>query len=114
MINNHDKLLACHRRLFEADQPRYFVGEVIAFNGAAVKIRGYSFVRDLGTGKLLRKPDQRTKIISLIAGTHLLYELPATVSIADLRITSNEGFLVLTDDDEFQMDMTEQPHDGRI
>lgn len=114
LIATHCKLLACHRRLFEADEPRYFVGEVVAFNGAVVKLRGYSFVRDIGTGLLLRKEDVRTKIISVIAGTHLLYELPCELAVESLRFVSDEGVLALTDGERFRMDMTERPHDGRI
>lgn len=114
MLELKDKVLACHRRLFDADEPRFFAGEVTAFNGAVVKLRGYSFVRDLNTGSLLRKPDERIKLISVIAGTHLLYQLPAAVVIQSLHFKLDEGLLVLADGAGFEMDLTERPRAGRI
>lgn len=107
-------IFASHRRLFEGDVPRYFVGQVLESNDAVLKVRGYSFVRDQGTGRLLRKNDLRTKVISVIAGTHILYELPHTVLVESLRLDSQEGFLFLSDGRDFRMDLAELPRDGRI
>lgn len=107
-------IFASHRRLFEADIPRYFVGQVLESNEAIIKVRGYSFVRDQGTGRLIRKNDLRTKIVSVLAGTHLLYELPDSVLVESLRLESEEGFLFLSDGHGFRMDLAELPRDGRI
>jgi hypothetical protein len=113
VLTEGSKVLACHRRLFDSDQPRYFVGEVVAATESVIKINGFSFVRDLGTGKYLRKEDLRTKIISLVAGSHILYELPGNVIVRSLKFTY-DGYLTLADDLGFQMDLAELPHEGHI
>lgn len=109
-----DRILACHRRLFEKDEPRFFVGEVLASNDAVIKVSGFSFSRDLNTGRIVVKKEQHTKIISVIAGTYLLYQLPEDISIEHLRFVQDKGQLVLADEAGFRMDLTEHGQSQRI
>jgi hypothetical protein len=108
------KILACHRRLYDGDQPRYFVGEVVGTGESVIKATGYSFVRDLTTGKYPRKEDVRTKIISLTSGAILVYELPREIVISSLKLTFDVGHLLLTDGVRFVMDLAELPHEGKL
>ncbi len=102
------KLLVCHRRLFADDQPRLFAGVVTACEGGLAKVTGFTWVRDAAHG-FQRKPDKRTKIISLAAGTCIVYELPNEVLIEDLRIVQSAGAPVeLTDGRKFRMDLGER------
>lgn len=107
VIKPGDKLLACHRRLFENDEPRYFVGDVISSNDSVLKIRGYSHFRNLSTGHFERKGEVRTKVISVTSGTHLLYELPHDVPVASMKIESMGGKIGLFGDGGFNMDLAE-------
>ena len=85
VIKPGDKLLACHRRLFENDGPRYFVDEVLSSNDSVIKICGYSHFRDLNTGHFERKGEIRTKVISVTSGTHILYELPSETLVDSMK-----------------------------
>ncbi len=107
VIKPGDKLLACHRRLFENDEPRYFTGEVLSSNDSVVKIRGYSHLRDLSTGHFARKGEIRTKVISVTSGTYILYALPDDASVDAMEIRSVGGKVELRGDREFRMDLTE-------
>ena len=109
-----NKILISHRRLFDKDEPRYFVGEVVAYDTHLVKVTGYSFVRDLGSGRVIRKEDRRTKLVSLTSGTFLVYQLPDEVRLENTTFESCEGDLTLTDGSELQMNMAELPHCGHI
>ena len=107
VIKPGDKLLACHRRLFENDEPRYFTGEVLSSNDWVIKVRGYSHLRDLSTGHFARKGEIRTKVISVTSGTHILYELPHDIPVDTMKIRSVGGTVELRGDGEFRMDLTE-------
>lgn len=109
-----ERILACHRRLFEKDEPRFFAGEVIASNDALIKAKGLSFSRDLNTGHIVVNGQQRTKIIPVSAGTHLLYQLPDDLAIEQLRFVQEKGQLVLTDGARFRMDLTEHRGANRL
>jgi hypothetical protein len=107
VIKAGDKLLACHRRLFDNDQPRFFIGEVLSSNDSVIKVRGYSLLRDLSTGHFKRKNEIRTKIVSVVAGTHIFYELPDDVAVDSVKVESIGGKVALHGDGGFRMDLTE-------
>ena len=107
VIKPGDKLLACHRRLFENDEPRYFNGEVLSSNDSVIKLRGCSHLRDLSTGHFKRKDEIRTKVISVTSGTHILYELPPDAPVESMQIRGIGGKVELRGHGEFRMDLTE-------
>lgn len=109
LIRSGDKLLFSHRRLFENDQARYFVGVVDEFEQDIAVVTGRTFVWDAMHGRFLRKPDKRTKLLSLSSGTLICYRLPEATRIDELRIEDrDEHRLVLTDGDSFGMDMSDR------
>ena len=106
------KLLISHRRLFAEDQPRFFAGTVRACEGVLAKVTGYSWSRD-PAHDYQRKPDLRTKIVSLESGTLMIYELPIEVEIEELRVEQPGGHVVrLTDGRKFLMDLSERQIPG--
>ena len=61
-----DKVLLVHRRLFEGDGGRYFLGTADAYDSGVVKVTGVTCVRgDIG---FVKKVQVRTKIMSLGSG----------------------------------------------
>lgn len=67
LLDTENKLLVTHRRLFEKDAPRYFVGEVLGYQDGIAKVKAYSFVRDVSVSRMIRKDDTRTKLVPHIA-----------------------------------------------
>ena len=111
MLEQGDKILIVHRRLFEKDTPRFFVGEVQAYEVGLAKVKGYTFVKDIFSGSMQKKPDLRTKIMSIVSGTFMVYQLPITVLLDSVRFEMDQdGVLVLTDDGGFSMDVAESVH----
>jgi len=111
MLKPGDKLVIVHRRLFEKDAPRFFVGEVQAYEAGVVKVKGYTFVKDVFSGNMQKKPDVRIKFMSMISGTLIVYQLPVTVLLESARFDfDQESGLVLKDNGGFSMDMSEAVH----
>ncbi len=113
LINTGATLLIVHRRLFEKDEQHYFVGRVDSYENGIVKATGHTFVRDLVRGKLIEKSGERTTFLSLSSGTLLVYEIPNSVSLEQLRFIANDGNLSLTDGQRFSLNLAEHPHLGR-
>lgn len=108
LLEKGAKILASHRRLFEGDTARFFVGEVLEYQDGLVKVSGYSWTRDVASG-FHRKSDPRKKIISLSAGTVLVYELPKSVSVSEATIEqSGTHEVVLRDKNGVVMDLSER------
>jgi len=104
------KTLIVHRRLFESDSPRYFVGTVDAYEHGVARVTGHTWLVDQLGGSFFRKPDSRTKIISLSAGTMIVYQLPASADLPHIKFEKYAGRIVLTDGKELKMDLCETEH----
>ena len=108
MLKQGEKLLIDHRRLFDKDPPRFFIGEVEAYETGLAKVKGYTFVKDFLSGNMKKKPDILTKIMSIISGTFIVYQLPVTVLLDSVRFElDQEGALILRDEEGFAMDVGE-------
>ena len=110
-----DKVLVVHRRLFDKDENRYFVGVVEDFESGIARVTGYSFVRDAIAGQVHGKSDPRTKLLSLSSGTLIVYLLSKETVVESLQFTvANDGGVTATDGKSLHMNLSEKPHDGHL
>lgn len=110
MLNANDNLLIVHRRLFETDHCRFFIGQVEDYQEGVVRIRGYSFARDNVDGNLCRKNECHTKLYAISSGTVMTYLLPNNVQIEHLSMETRTAGLCLTDNGDFSMNISEWVH----
>jgi hypothetical protein len=108
-----DKVLVAHRRLFDGDESRFFVGRVDAYEAGVVRVTGHSFVRDRVVGRLIAKAGDRTKLLSLSSGTLIAYQLPDSTSLDTVQFVSEGLRLWLTDGNGLTMDLAEFTFGGR-
>ena len=109
------QILVAHRRLFENDHSRLFVGVVDAYHDGIALVTGRTWLKDGYSGEYLCKPDFRTKVVAIASGTVIVYRLPSSVDLATFRIEADGQDVVGCDDGGFRMDLNEgapQP-DGR-
>jgi hypothetical protein len=114
MLNEGDKVLVVHRRLYERDEPRFFVGRVDAFENGIVKVTGHSYVRDMMSGRMVEKMESRTKILSLTSGTLIIYQLHQDVALDSVQFTSDDGCVSMSDRNRFTMNLSEYAHSGKV
>jgi hypothetical protein len=106
-----NKLLIVHRRLFENDSPRFFIGTLDGFEDGIAKVTGHSWIRDSFTGAVFRKEGKRTKIFSIIAGTVLTYQLPDSLDLSTIRFDfDQDGRFWLLGHPELKLDLSETEH----
>ena len=114
VLQEGDRLLVSHRRLFADDLPRFFVGIVDAYEHGVARVTGYSWVRDQVRGEILRKEDKRTKIVAIASGALIIYRLPVFVDIESLQIKRGpHREILLSDGDDFEMDLTDRRQPSR-
>jgi hypothetical protein len=114
LLERGDVVLVAHRRLFQGDEPRYFIGEVLGYDAGVVKLSGRSYARDLVSGELVGKAEERTKLVALASGTVLVYQLPRSVMRERLTFHNEDGETWLQDGEGFRMNLTEEPRGGRM
>ena len=107
VIDPGDKLHVVTRRLFADEVRRHFAGEVVRVSGNVCEVRGYAFVFRPGTNEYRRRPEQRSRVLSVADAGHLVNKLPADVDIEMLRYRVVEGRLTITDQQGFTLDINE-------
>ncbi len=108
ILNNNDKVMIVHRRLYETDHARVFIGVVDGHTDTIIKVCGHSWVKNQYGGNYIKKNEERTKIISLSSGTLIIYQIPTSININKLHIdTSQKGESVMKDGEGFEMDLSE-------
>lgn len=102
------KVLVCHRRLFAEDSTRFFFGVVEDYSEGIARVSGFTWTRDATRG-FQKKADRRTKLIAIGSGSLIIYQIPDTVAIEEVRIEQPGGPTVTaTDGSKFRMDLSER------
>ena len=109
LLSEGDKVLVAHRRLFPEDLPRFFTGTVMVYVDGVMKVSGHTWIREPMHGIVIRKPDKRTKIFSVMSGTLFVYELPYSCSVDSLEMEhDDDGELWLVDGKGLRMNLSER------
>ena len=103
-----EKIHVMIRRRFENDLRRHFVGEVAEVGENVVRVEGYTFVLDTGTKKYTRRPELRTRIISLTDGGNIINVIPAATKLEAVTYKiSEDNRLIVTDGEHLFLDVNE-------
>lgn len=103
-----EKIHVIHRRRFDKDIRRHFVGTVEAFAAGVVRATGYVFViDDLKEHLFIKRPDRRTKLIPLASGDVIVNVLPDAVDIEAVAYKLEDRVLWVTDGNGWKMDVKE-------
>jgi hypothetical protein len=107
LISKGEKIHVVHRRLFEKDTRKHFVGEVEAFEHGILRAVGNVYViEDVKENVFRRKPEPRTRIIR-VDGSVFVNVLPTTVNLDKIRYEGRGGNLRVTDGAGWHLDVKE-------
>lgn len=108
IVTPGEKVHDITRRGFKEDVRRHFAGIVTAVNSAqtALRAEGFVFVLESASTRYIRRPDVRTRVISLVDAGYNIIVLPKDVNIGQLQYTDFDGRLVVTDG-KFKLDVNE-------
>lgn len=95
------------RRLFEEDLRRHFVGSITGGFGNYHQVQGYAFVFQPGMNEWQRRPEHRTRILSLGSAGLIVNVIPNDIDTAALVYAVVGNRLVLTDNAGFALDINE-------
>jgi hypothetical protein len=108
ILNPGEKIHVVHRRLFEKDTRKHFVGEVEAYENGVVRAIGHVFVIENPVENIFRKKSElRSRIISISAGNVFVNVLPPEVELEQIRYENNARGLRISDGSEWHLDLKE-------
>jgi hypothetical protein len=103
-----EKIHVIHRRRFEKDIRRHFVGTVEACENGVVRASGYVFViDDLNQHLFTKRPDLRVKLVPLASGDVIVNVLPMALDIERVNYQLDGRRLWVTDGNGWKMDVKE-------
>ncbi len=114
ILETGDVVLVSHRRMFERDEVRFFLGQTVACEGPLLKAEGYTFVRDLSNGHIIKKEEKRKKVLSLDSPGHIVYQLPSDIDVDKVDIESGNGDAYMVDGSRKILNLSERTHCGHF
>ena len=114
ILDQGEVVVVSNRRMFERDETRFFVGRTIVCEGPLLKAEGFTFVKDLSNGHIIRKEEKRIKVLSLNSPGHIVYQLPSDVDVANVNIESGNGDAYMVDGSKKLLNLTERTHCGQF
>lgn len=107
ILQKGEKVHVIHRRVYEKDHHRHFVGVIEAYEGGVARVSGNVYTVDPVKFTFLRRPERRTRIISLISGDLLVNVLPATVDLDKIVYKQERKAVRVTDGSDWYLDISE-------
>ena len=103
-----DKIHVVHRRLFDKDIRKHFIGEVEEYEAGIVRAVGHVFVIEDTNENVFRKmPERQIRLISLNQGAVHVNIIPPTVDLDKATYESRGRDLRVTDGSEWHLDIKE-------
>ena len=102
-----EKIHVIHRRHFEKEPARHFIGVVDCYEGGVARVTGNVYVVDPTRYVFVRRPEVRTRVISILSGDLLINVIPEEVDL-DAIVYRNENKSVrVTDGTTWYIDISE-------
>ncbi len=114
LLERGDVVLISHRRMFPHDEARFFVGRTLACENELVKVEGFSFVRDLTSGHIIRKDEKRVKLVSLASPGYIFYQLSGVIDVSNVNVRDEAGEVALVEGSRELMNLAERSHCGHF
>ena len=102
-----EKIHVIHRRYFEKETRRHFVGIVEDYEGGVARASGYVYGLDRVKFTFVRRPELRTRIIALASGDVLVNVIPDHVNLAAIEYKIVKKNLRVTDGSDWYLDLSE-------
>ncbi len=108
LLSPGEKIHVMHRRRFDKDVRRHFVGQVEAYEQGIARAAGYVFViDDLSKHLFVKRPDRRRKLVPVASGDVIVNVIPDQVDLERVTYEMKDRVLTVTDGSGWSMDVKE-------
>src|SRR4051812_45429456 len=107
ILQNGEKIHVIHRRNFETDPHRHFVGIVDSYENGLARVTGHIYTVDMVKFSFFRRAEQRTRIISLNTEDVLVNVLPESVQLEKIIYKQEKSSVRVTDGSDWHMDISD-------
>lgn len=107
ILKKGEKIHVIHRRHYEKEPHRHFLGVVDEYEDGLARVTGHIFTVDSTRYIFFRREELRTRIVVLHAGDALVNILPPSVNLDKVVYKQEKKSLRVTDGSDWYMDISE-------
>ena len=107
ILKKGEKIHVIHRRLFEKEPHRHFIGVVDEYENGVARVTGHVYTVDPVKFAFIRRAEKRTRIISVISGDLLVNIIPPSVDLEKIVYKQEAKSVRVTDGGDWHLDLSE-------
>lgn len=107
ILQKGEKVHIIHRRNYEKDRHRHFIGVVDEYEQGVARVTGHVYTVDAGKFAFVKREEVRTRIVSVISGDVLLNILPPKVDLSKIVYKQERKAVRVTDGSDWHLDLSE-------
>lgn len=102
-----EKVHVIHRRHYEKDHHRHFIGVVEAYDLGVARVTGHVYTVDPVKFAFMRRPEVRTRLVSVVSGDVLINIIPNKVNLEKITYKQERKAVRVTDGSDWHLDLSE-------
>jgi hypothetical protein len=102
-----EKVHIIHRRNYEKDRHRHFIGTVEFYDLGVARVTGHVYTVDPVKFSFMKRPEPRTRLVSIVSGDVLVNILPAKVKLDNIIYKQERKAVRVTDGSDWYLDLSE-------
>jgi hypothetical protein len=107
ILEKGEKVHVIHRRHFDKDPHRHFLGVVDAYENGIARVTGHMFSVDPIKFSYFRRPEVRTRLIALNSGDVLLNIVPPSVDLEKVVYKHERKAVRVTDENGWNLEISD-------
>src|SRR5262245_66030963 len=97
ILKQGEKVHIIHRRQYEKDHHRHFVGVVDSYEGGVARVTGNVYTVDPVKFTFMRRAETRTRLVAIVSADVLVNVLPQSINLEKFFYKSETNADSLTD-----------------
>ena len=107
ILRSGEKIHVIHRRFFEKDLHRHFIGSVEAYEDGVARVVGHVYTVDTVRFQYVKRPEMRTRLISIVSGDLLVNIIPPSVDLEKITYKQEKKGVRVSDGSDWHLDLSE-------
>jgi hypothetical protein len=107
ILEKGEKIHVIHRRHFQEEARRHFIGVVDGYESGVARVTGYIYSVDRAKFSFVKRPELRTRIVSLVSGDLFINVIPSEVDLEKVVYKQEDRVVRVTDGTDWHLDLSE-------
>jgi len=107
ILQKGEKIHVIHRRHFDKDPHRHFIGIVDECENGLARVTGHIYTVDTVKYEFFRRSEMRTRIVALASGDVIINIVPPSVDLEKVTYKQEKKSVRVTDGSDWHMDISD-------